>query len=192
VFEGTFSGPNAEARVRLFDNLRLSGEIVWLTWASFRRRVIVKNFEADYHSPWWIPYHVTCTVVYQSRAVPTLLSVVGDIISSDLSNAALAVAGSAIDILALQKSLSSPNALTTGTSNQVQAIAAVNLTLGAMNLEIAKQSERLIRRPASTGNSDVQTKEFETIVESAGLLAATVTARSYVGRIGTKLTNIGN
>jgi len=47
-FQGSFSGPTAEGRARAVDNLRLSGEIVWLTWESFRRLTIVKSFTADY------------------------------------------------------------------------------------------------------------------------------------------------
>ena len=43
TFKGTFSGPNAKSRVRTFDDLRLSGAIVWLTWESFKRRVVVRR-----------------------------------------------------------------------------------------------------------------------------------------------------
>lgn len=192
VFEGTFSGPNAEARARLFDNLRLSGEIVWLTWASFRRSVVVKSFVANYHSPWWIPYHATCTVVYQAGTTPSLISAVGDLISSDLSSAALAVTGSGSGFSALQKSLSSPNALITGTADQMQAIASVETTLGALDLEIAQYSDSLISRSASARNPGVHPQEFATMVDSAGLLASTVNVRSYIGRIGANLTGIGN
>src|ERR1700722_8425959 len=66
-FRGTFSGPAAESRARAFDNVRLSGEIVWLTWDSFRRQVIIKSFIADYHSPWWISYQISCVVAHQVR-----------------------------------------------------------------------------------------------------------------------------
>ena len=192
VFEGTFSGPNAEARAKLFDNLRLSGEIVWLTWASFRRRVVVKSFVANYHSPWWIPYHATCTVVYQAGTTPSLISVVGDLISSDLNSASLAVTGSGIGFSALQTSLSSPNALITGTSDQMQAVASVGATLGALDLDVAQHSAVLTSPSASAGNPAVHPQEFAATVDSAGLLATTVIARSYIGRIRANLTGIGN
>jgi hypothetical protein len=64
-FRGTFSGPFAEARARTFDNLRVSGGIVWLTWESFRRRIIINSFIAYYQTRWWIPYQISCVVVDQ-------------------------------------------------------------------------------------------------------------------------------
>jgi hypothetical protein len=94
TFEGTFSGSNAEARVRALDNLRLSGEVVWLTWESFRRLVVVKSFVAEYHSPWWIPYKISCVVFQQSFATSSQASTLSALISADLGNAVSAVAGS--------------------------------------------------------------------------------------------------
>ncbi len=191
AFQGTFAGGDAEARARMFDELRLSGEIVWLTWESFRRRVVVKRFTAEYHSRWWIPYKVWCTVVHQDGAStnrsPTALSA----LYTDLSSALSAVTGSSISLAALQTALSSANVLTTGTSDQTQAAAAVQTSVTAINHEIADQS-MLLLTPTGT---DIPPSRLGGVlansVSSAGLLATAVTARSYVARIGSTLAGLG-
>jgi hypothetical protein len=138
AFHGTFSGAHAESRVRAFDNLRLSGDIVWLTWESFRRRVVVKSFVADYHSPWWIPYEVSCVVVHQTGVTPAQTATLSALISADLSTALSAVTGSTISLASLQDILSNPNAFTIGTSNRAQAVTAV----GAMLDNLSRVQER--------------------------------------------------
>ncbi len=192
MFRGTFSGPNAETRLRAFDDLRLSGEIVWLTWESFRRRVVVKSFVADYHSPWWIPYQVSCVVVDQIGTTSATQSTLLDQITSDLGNALIAVASSAISLSPLATALSSTNALTAGAADRMQAVAAVGTTLDAINSEIATQSALLIAPPDVIRGPVSISQTLSTIVSSAGLVAAAVNARSYVSRIGTNLVGKGS
>lgn len=188
VFQGTFSGPDAEARVQLFDSLRLSGEIVWLTWKSFKRRIVVKSFVADYHSPWWIPYHVSCTVVHQAGITATQISVLGALVSTDLASALSAAAGMGIGLTSLQSSLSGVNFLTSGTSDQALAVADIGVTLTSIDSEIAEQSAQLIS-PTGPGN---HAEVMVATVRCAGSLASAVNTRSYIGRIGTNLTHMGN
>jgi hypothetical protein len=187
AFQGTFSGPDAEARVRAFDNLRLSGSVVWLTWQTFRRRVVVKSFAVEYCSPWWIPYKVSCVVAHQAGATPSQTSTILALISSDLGNALSAVAGSTLSLTGLQTALFGANATTTGTSNQVQAVAAVETALSAINGQIARQSAVVTVPIGPTTEPDSFGQALTSLVSGAGLLAAAVNARSYVGRIGTNL-----
>jgi hypothetical protein len=186
AFQGIFSGRNAEARVRAFDDLRLSGEIVWLTWETFKRRVVVKSFVAEYHSPWWIPYKVSCVVAYQA-GVASGNSTVTALISSDLGNALAAIAGSAVALTLVQRALSSTNAMTTGTTNNVQAVAAVGTTLDVINGQIGQQSAVVTAPFEPNVGSASLCQSLTSMVSSAGLLAAAVNARSYVGRIGRTL-----
>jgi hypothetical protein len=186
AFQGIFSGRNAEARVRAFDDLRLSGEIVWLTWETFKRRVVVKSFVAEYHSPWWIPYKVSCVVAYQS-GVASGNSTVTALISSDLGNALAAIAGSAVALTLVQSALSSTNAMTTGTTNNGQAVAAVGTTLDVINGQIGQQSAVVTAPLEPNVGSASLCQTLTSMVSSAGLLAAAVNARSYVGRIGRTL-----
>jgi hypothetical protein len=187
AFQGTFSGANAEARVRAFDNLRLSGEMVWLTWESFRRRVVVKSFVADYHSPWWIPYKVSCVVVHQTGVTAAQISTLSALVSSDLGNALSAVAGTAISLTSLQTALCRTNALTRGTSDQAQAVAAVGATLAAINSQITLRSAQLVTPVGANADPGRFSQTLADTVSSAGLLAAAVNAGSYVGRIGANL-----
>ena len=144
VFRGTFSGADAEARVQMFDNLRLSGEIVWLTWESFRRRVVVKSFVVDYHSPWWIFYQVHCTVVHQAGVPAPHTSILRTLVSADLSSALSAATGSALQLSPLTSSFSRPNTWIAGTSDQSHATDAVRSTLATIDGEIARQSSFLV------------------------------------------------
>jgi hypothetical protein len=155
-FRGTFSGPAAESRARAFDNVRLSGEIVWLTWDSFRRQVIIKSFIADYHSPWWISYQISCVVAHQVRIGSAESASIAAILSADLGSAMSAAAGSAVSLTPIQAALSTSNALTTGTAGQTQAIAAVGSTIVTIKQQIDQQSTTLISPiPSSTGLADL-------------------------------------
>ena len=192
AFQGTFSGANAEARARAFDNLRLSGEIVWLTWESFRRRVVVKSFVADYHSPWWIPYKVSCVVVHQAGVTTAQTSTLSALVSADLGSALSAVVGSTISLTSLQSALSNENALTIGTSDQVQAVAAVGATLNTINSQITLRSAQLVASAGANADPNNFGQTLAVVVNSAGMLAGAVNAGSYVGRIGTNLSGLGN
>jgi hypothetical protein len=189
-FQGSFSGPTAEGRARAVDNLRLSGEIVWLTWESFRRLTIVKSFTADYHSPWWIPYQVSCVVVHQTRIVSSQGPSLAGLISADLSRALSAAAGSTISLTSLQTSLSAANALTTGTADQTNAVATIGSTLAAIKNQIDQQSATLVTAiPAGTDPADMA-QLFASIVNSAASLAAVANVGSYVGRIGANVAGM--
>lgn len=194
TFQGTFSGANAEARARAFDNLRLSGASVWLTWESFRRRVVEKNFIADYHSPWWIRYKVSCVVVHQAGVTTPQPSTLSALVSADLGNALSAIAGSTISLTSVQSSFSNESALTIGTSDQAQAVTAVGDTLYTINGQIALQSTQLTASSGAGAETDPSRfgQTLAVMVDSAGLLAGAVNARFYVGRIGTNLRGSGN
>lgn len=66
-FSGTISGPDAGARARGLDRLRMTGEQVTLRWDSFQFDVVIRQFAADFHSGQWISYQISCAVLDQSR-----------------------------------------------------------------------------------------------------------------------------
>lgn len=191
AFRGTFSGSNAEARVRAFDELRISGEIVWLTWESFRRLVIVKSFIAEYKSPWWIPYQVSCVVVHQSGVGAAQISTLSSLIMADLANALSATSGSTLSLDSLQSALASTNVLTAGTSDQAKAMSAVTSTIGQINSQVSVQSSLITTNTASCSNSLLFAQTLTSTVANAGLLASAANAAAYVGRIGTNLISSG-
>jgi hypothetical protein len=183
-FQGIFSGPDAESRARAFDDLRLSGEILWLTWESFRRRVIVRSFTADYHSPWWIPYRIKCTVVHQRLIAATQQTSLAAMLSADLSTALLYAAGSSISLTSLQAAMSTANAMTAGSADQTTAIAQADSAVQGINSQIDQQSTLLTGSFPSSAGTPGSSDSYLSTVESAGSLAAAVNVRSYVGRIG--------
>lgn len=62
-FSGIFSGSDATLRARALDEMRASGLVYPLTWDVLLYSVIIKRFEADYKTGWWIPsYDVRCTM----------------------------------------------------------------------------------------------------------------------------------
>lgn len=191
AFQGTFSGSNAEARVRAFDNLRLSGEIVWLTWESFRRQIVVKDFVAEYHSPWWIPYRVRCTVVHQAGVSIKQTSKISSLISADLTNALSAASGAGVSLSSLQTALSGANAGTAGTLGQAQAATTVETTLDAVDAQITLQSALLVAPAEANTEPGSFAPTLVACVNGAGQLAAAVNVRSYIGRIGSYLTGPG-
>jgi hypothetical protein len=183
-FQGIFSGPTAESRARAFDDLRLSGGIIWLTWESFRRRVIVRSFTADYHSPWWIPYQVRCTVVHQRRTAVTQRASLASVLSADFSTALMYATGSTVSLTLLQAAMSSTNSLTAGSADQTMAIAEADTVVQGVNGQIDEQSSLLTSPfPSDTGAPGLR-DSYLSKVESARSLAAAVNLRSYVGRIG--------
>ncbi len=190
-FEGTFSGPQAAARARAIDNLRLSGEVVWLTWELFRYQVIVRAFLADFHSPWWIPYRVSCLVASQPGATSSLSASLGILVTADLSNAMAAASGTSVELGSLQTALSADNALTAGTVAQSQALAALASSQLAIDQQITQQSA-IVASPFSADTAvSAYGQKLNNAAAAAGSLAAAVNASSYVGRIAQRLASTG-
>lgn len=191
-FRGIFSGSTAETRARAFDDLRLSGQIVWLTWESFRRPVVVKSFTADYFSPWWIAYQVSCLVVHQARIYSPQAINMAASLSADLASAISAATGTATSLAAVQTALSATNALTPGSGDQIQATVAIGSTLSAVNNQIGQQSATLVTPiPSSTGVADLG-QSYVSKVNCAASLAAMVNVSSYIGRIGVNIAGASN
>jgi hypothetical protein len=189
-FQGIFSGPSAESRVRAVDNLRLSGDAVWLTWESFRRQVIVKQFTVIYQSRWWITYQISCTVVNQRRIVSSQLLLAAAMVSSNLTSALSASIGTAISLAPLQVALSSQNALTAGARDNDIAVATAAAALDEVNSQISYQSA-MLTEPFTRSNDYATTGAvYASRVSSAGTLAAAITLRSYVGRIQVNLSGL--
>ena len=189
-FQGVFSGPTAESRAKAFDDLRLSGEIVWLTWELFRRRVIVRSLTLDYHSPWWIPYQLGCTVVDQHRSAGAPRTSLAAMLSADLGSALLYAAGASISLTPLQAAISSTNALTAVSADQTSAIAQTNASVRSISGQIDQQSSVLSGSFPADASVPKWSSTYLSKVSLAGSLAAAVNVRSYVGRIGMSIAGL--
>jgi hypothetical protein len=186
-FAGTFAGPQADDRVRDMNNLRLSGQSTWLTWGTFRSRIIIKTFSADYRSPWWIPYQISCLVTHQPGTFQSAPADGAALLALDLSAALSLVAGTGIPLTSLQTALNGESASVPGTSDQAQATSAVQSSLASCDSVIAQTSSELSALPTNPSQATTYSTTFVAAVGSAGSLAAAVNAQAYISRIGNNL-----
>ena len=113
------------------------------------------------------------------------------LVALDLAAAAAALAGSAISITSLQSAFSLSNALTAGTSSNAQAAGAVGDILATIGSQIDTQSA-VVGVPITSSRSTADLcQSINSNVAAAGLLSIAVNARSYIGRIGTRLNGTG-
>lgn len=190
-FQGIFSGPDAELRARALNDLRLSGLDVWLTWQSFRYKVIVESFLAAYHSRWWISYRLSCTVVHQSGVAPAGISSTEAIISLALNSASASIAGTQVNLTDLSTAIGLTGALTVGTAAHTRAAAVASIAFTAVQNEVDQQSTNLITAPPSLGGPAQTASYFTQQVVGAASLANAVNARAHIGRICTCLNSTG-
>jgi hypothetical protein len=186
-FEGIFSGANAETRARALDNLRLSGTAVWLTWQSFRYKIIVEDFSAAYHSRWWISYRLSCVVAHQSGVISSPLLTTQALILGALASAEGALLGTNIDTSALSSAVSSSDALTPGSAANSRAVTSANGSLSAVQVQIDSESEVLLNSVQGSNSSD-PASSFTAAVGCSASLANAANARSYLGLICVNLS----
>ena len=85
TWSGFFSGASAADRARMVDQMRAEGGQLTLIWDAFCYDVIIRRFEVDYRNPFWLPYRIICTVVWdeaQANAdlvLPLSTSILGDL-----------------------------------------------------------------------------------------------------------------
>jgi hypothetical protein len=190
-FEGIFSGARAESRARELNNLRLSGARIWLTWQSFRYRIIVEEFTAAYNSRWWIPYRVSCVVVHQPGINSSSLLTVQSIMLGALAGAASALIGSDIDTSALSTAITNGNALTFGSSANASAVATTNQLLSTVQASINSNSASLANSPGHSEFSSSTASAFVAQVGCSASLASATVAKAYIGMIGSSLISLG-
>lgn len=128
-WSGRFRGGNAEARARLLDGYRIGGKAFLLTWSTFRYRVIVRSFEAQYQQPFEIPYSISCTVLSdESAPVLTGIRGVDELIGSDIGRAlgltdSAGVASVASAVSAVQQSIAVAGTLQNAGTSTIASVA---------------------------------------------------------------------
>jgi hypothetical protein len=170
-FSGIFTGPDAADRARLLDVLRVAGETLPLAWDAFIYTVIVESFEADYRSPWWVPYRLSCTVLRDEAASLTTAAIeLAPTLSADLLSAGsfAATASAAIGV---------SGATTVGTAANAAAQASLGATLASIDTQIAFNTAAM------------QSSDLSATVSAAGLLAQLTAARAYTARAARNLSS---
>jgi hypothetical protein len=191
LFSGIFSGPNATLRARLIDEMRVSGLAMPLTWDIFFYSVIIKKFEADYRCGWWVPYHVTCTVVCDeaSSAVASVISLADNALS-DVTTASTFAAAAGIDLSETQSAVGMPDAAVRGTasySSTLVTIASASVLVGSG----ISQAEATLGAALWPVDSEVSSASgiLNGIVLAAQQISTLTVAQAYIGRASINLEN---
>lgn len=194
-FSGIFSGDGATLRARTLDALRTEGASLPLTWDVFFYTVVIRSFEADYRSGWWIPFRIVCTVVRDEAASFTEAATsLAALVLSDLGSAVEQAFGGGLDLSSIGSALSDADATKQGTSSFAQAQSAVEngrssltSTMGTAETSLADASADLTTaRSAQEGVA-----ALNGATESAGKLGALSSARGYLGRVAANLKHAG-
>jgi len=171
-WEGALSGSDASARACELDRLRLAGAPLTLSWDVFTFEILIAAFAADYRSPWWIPYSLSCTVVQD------LSSPVGDptVAIIDLIAGDVLAAGQYANVAGFQASI------TAGGIVPGSAAYAVSLTAG-LAAQAALYSQLTVAGNSLSGN-------FTSTLAACGNMANTAAGMGYLARAVTNLTNL--
>lgn len=172
VWSGIFSGADAAERVRLLDGMRLSAAEAPLSWDVFAYTVIIERLEADYVSPWWIPYHLTCKIVQDP--VADLIALGATLVSQVVSD--LAVAATSVDLGAAQSAVAAPGVEVQGSAANIAATSAVSSAQQTIKTQMDAVGQAL--DDGSLGDS----------ISACGTLAGLGVARGYAGRAAATLS----
>jgi hypothetical protein len=191
-FSGNFSGSDATLRARLLDEMRVSGEMYALCWDVFLYSVVIKRFEADYKTGWWIPYRMTCAVLRdEASALIEAIASAAESVLGDVVSAAAYTATAGVDASGTSALLTQPNATTLGTLAYSAAAAALAQTNANLDNTTSVAAAALSRPTvATTGAAVPAIATLKAAVSSAGQLSSAVTARSYFGRAARNLANV--
>ncbi|HQT79642.1 MAG TPA: hypothetical protein PLD10_21580 [Rhodopila sp.] len=185
-FEGIFTGFDAAARFRAVDDMRLSGQAVWLTWGAFRYIVIVQDLEADYRNPWWIQFQVTCIRATDlTQQLP--FAILATLLAADLGSASVAAVGAGINLTALQAALGRPQVATAGSSDRAAAVIATALLSAELEGQMAANSALITSQMPSSATAPAMAAALSTTTDTAGMLASVAMTRGYVARIAGNL-----
>jgi len=169
---GVLSGADASARACELDRLRLAGTPLDLSWDIYSFEVLIEGFVADYRSPSWIPYTVSCAVV-QDLSSPVTEAVVAAI---DLIAADVATAGQYTSVTGFQTSMTAGGIL--------PGSAAYAASLAAGLTAQATLSNQLTTAGASLSGS------FSSALAACGNMANASAGIGYLARAVTNLTNL--
>jgi hypothetical protein len=190
-FSGTFSGPDATLRARLIDEMRVSGLPIPLTWDVFFYSVVIKKFEADYRSGWWIPYRMSCTVACDeaSGAVASVISLANNALS-DVTAAATFATVAGIDLSGAQNAVGMPDATVKGTTSYSSTLVTLASASALVGSGISQAEATL---GAASWPADDQMPLAATILNDIVLAAQQISsltvAQAYIGRANINLAN---
>ena len=191
-WSGTFLGGSASSRARQLDAMKQEGGQYLLSWGSFARQVVIKDFRAKYRYEYRVAYTICCEVLpTQAASDPSVSDLIAgdfaslggmalDGITSGLVDAAqIAVSGAAL-AAATGQFLDAPLPALLNASNLVQGYAnqagalldAVDAGLPEVDLSVLSGFS-----PIDAGNT------LMALAGSSDALSTAATAADYLGRI---------
>lgn len=183
-FRGIFSGQSAESRARTLNDLRLNGTPVWLSWGSFRYRVLLKSVQLDYRTRSWILYQASCLILDQPGAAKASIPTNQAQLATDLIMATNAATDLGIDMSSLGTLLTASSSYPIGSSER----AAVLTQVTNYQAQLTSASNAPLASDPVPGSTPLQFAErFSTVVSAAGLLGKATVAGAYLGRIARSL-----
>jgi hypothetical protein len=166
IWSGIFSGSDAGDRARMLDAMRVAGEPLSLTWDEFCYTVYIEKLDLNFCNPWWIPYHISCTVVAdQAQSISSYLPDLADAIAGDLTSAS-----AYYDVSDALAATSVSDALTPGDPDFTSA--SVVLANTAQGIDAGIQ----------TAQAGLSSTSVASLVSASGSLAQLCAARGYVER----------
>jgi hypothetical protein len=203
-WSGRFRGQQAETRARLLDALRVQGQPIELTWASYRYQVCIKTFEARYTNPLEIPYSIIVLVIADDSY--PLLPVAGGldaVLGTDL-NTLLQIANNtnipAVTnaVLQIQNAMSPIPTFQGASATTVLGVqVALAAASGVVNSNIASNNT-LVAASGSVGgvvgggNPTTMATGLLTQEQSFTTLGQLYMLRPILTRMATNITNAGN
>lgn len=191
-WSGTFLGAGASSRARELDAMKMEGGQYLLSWGSFARQVVIKDFRPKYRYEYRVAYTICCEVLpTQAGSNPS----VSDLLSSDFASlgdlpldaitsglvdaAQFAVSGAAL-AAATGQFLDAPLPALLNASNLVQGYAnQVGSILSAADAGFPE-----VELSALTGLSPIDASNaLMTLAGSSDTLSTAATAADYLGRI---------
>ena len=181
-FQGIFSGPQAEDRARALNELRLSGEPIWLSWNSFQYKVIISKFSLTYRNPSWILYKAQCVIVHQPGAVALQAQSVQAQIASDFQSALTSAAVLGINVTQVVPQLTTQSLFSPGSA----AFDTAQNQLSNAGTQIAEATVGPSSNVSNSGvlsGSAINVADFANTITDAGILSYGCLASAYVGRM---------
>ncbi len=175
TWSGIFSGNDAGDRARLLDAMRVAGQPLNLTWNEFCYAVLIEKLDMTFCNPWWIPYHIACTVVAdKAQGISTYVPDIAGAILGDLTSASAYT-----DVSGALAATSIAGALTQGDANYTSSSVVLASTAQSIDANIQVAQASLV------------STSLATLVSASGSLAQLCAARGYVERSINNLDGAG-
>lgn len=195
-WSGRFRGGAAESRARRLDELRRQGLPLTLTWGTFRYRVLVRSFEAQYQQ-FEIPYSISCTVLDSGQGgIAGLLATIDEALGTDLSGA-LSLGGT-LNLTnvttALGQVQTAMGAVQSVKNASPESLASITYAVGAAQTAVTSAfsaADTALNTSAPSGSPAAMASSLSAQASAMGQLSQLYQLSGTVGRMAKNVANVG-